>query len=84
MDLAIGEPTLNKRMAVIQQVLVCPSSAQSSFKSRVELHFEDWRGKIHRGKKQQFNMLGINTLPVLLLYSMVGTKGREHTLTQRP
>lgn len=51
MDLAIGEPTLNKRMAVIQQVLVCPSSAQSSFKSRVELHFEDWRGKIHRGKK---------------------------------
>lgn len=43
------ETTLNRRMAVIQQVLVCSSSAHSSFKSRVELDFENcWRVKTEK------------------------------------
>lgn len=40
-------PNFNKRMAVIQQVLVCSSSAQSSFKSRAELQFVDLTQKLN-------------------------------------
>lgn len=76
------EPTLNRRMAVIQQVLVCSSSAQSSFKSRAELDFENcWRVKTKR--KRQFKMLGINDPPCSPLVT-VRTRGSGSTLTQRP
>ncbi|TNN84563.1 hypothetical protein EYF80_005263 [Liparis tanakae] len=50
-QLVISEPTFNKRMAVIQQVLVCSSSAQSNFKSRAELPFVDWREKMQGDKR---------------------------------
>lgn len=46
--------TFSRRIAVIQQVLVCSSSAQSSFKSRAELHFVDYREKKFRENQLKF------------------------------
>lgn len=87
LELFISKPTFNKRMAVIQQVLVCSSSAQSSFKSRAELHFVDWGEKLEENKTALWisvHLLLLYSFGMSLFYSNNISYSTALTFTQKP